>query len=238
MESQKRLIQREFSAISWSRLSTFRDQIHRRYPEVWDLKLLRKRFPLILDHVRDGEKVLDVGASNRSLEGRLKARLPGVVYRSMDIDREQRHDFYSMEEVEGCYDVVFLFEVIEHLDLEEALKLLRQIHSLLCPGGRLLLTTPNIFNPGRFWRDATHRVAYCYDELGGILLGLGFRIKEIYRTYNEPLHRYFFRVHVMAPLHRYLGVDFAKSILVVAERGSVSSEQEGSAHAPQEGHEQ
>ncbi len=51
------------------------------------------------------------------------------------------------------------------------------------------MTTPNIFNPGRFWRDATHRVAYCYDELGGILLGLGFRVKEIYRTYNEPLLR-------------------------------------------------
>ena len=226
MESQKRLIQREFSAISWSRLSTFRDQIHRRYPEVWDLKLLRKRFPLILDHVRDGEKVLDVGASNRNLEGRLKARLPGVVYRSMDIDTEQHHDFYSMEEVEGSYDVIFLFEVIEHLELVEALRLLRRIHSLLSPGGRLLMSTPNIFNPGRFWRDATHRVAYCYDELGGLLLGLGFQVKEICRTYNDPFLRYFFRVHVMGPLHRYLGVDFAKTILIVAERGEILPEQE------------
>jgi len=25
-------------------------------------------------------------------------------------------------------------------------------------------------------------------------------------------------VHIMAPLHRYLGIDFAKSILVVAEK--------------------
>ena len=219
-------MQSELPGISWSRLSAFRDQVHRRYPEVWDLKLLRKRLPLILDHVRDGEKVLDVGASNRNLEGRLKACLPGVVYRSMDIDMEQHHDFYSLEEIEGSYDVVFLFEVIEHLDLVEALRLLRKIHGLLCPGGRLLMTTPNIFNPGRFWRDATHRVAYCYDELGGILLGLGFQVKEIYRTYNEPHLRYFFRVHVMAPLHRYLGVDFAKSILVVAERGEVLPEQE------------
>ena len=73
-------------------------------------------------------------------------------------------------------------------------------------------------NPGRFWRDATHKVAYCYDELGGILLAHGFRIKEMYRTYNDALHRYFLRVYVMAPLHRYLGIDFAKSILVVAEK--------------------
>ena len=33
-----------------------------------------------------------------------------------------------------------------------------------------MISTPNIFNPGRFWRDATHKVAYCYDELAGVLL--------------------------------------------------------------------
>lgn len=206
--------------ISWSKLFEYRDKIHQNYPEVWNLKILRKRFPLMVKNIRDGEKILDVGASNRDLEGRLKRRYPNLIYKSMDVDREQVHDFYSLEDIRETFDVVFLFEVIEHLELEEGLKVIEKVYGLLNGGGRLILTTPNVFNPSRFWRDATHKVAYCYDELGGLLLAQGFRINGMYRTYNEAFHRYFFRLYVMAPLHRYLGIDFAKSILVIAEKRS------------------
>jgi len=208
--------------ISWSKLFTYRDQIHGRYPEIWDLKILRKRFPLILENIRDGEKILDIGASNRNLEERLKRHYPNLIYKSMDVDREQVHDFYSLEEIQETFDVVFLFEVIEHLELEEGLNVLEKVYGLLHGGGRLILTTPNVFNPSRFWRDATHKVAYCYDELGGLLLAQGFQIRAMYRTYSDAFHRYLFRLYFMAPLHRYLGVDFAKSILVIAEKKSNS----------------
>jgi len=205
---------------SWSKLFDYRDRIHQTYPEVWNLKILRKRFPLMVKNIRDGEKILDVGASNRDLEGRLKRRYPNLIYKSMDVDRDQVHDFYSLEEIRETFDVVFLFEVIEHLELEEGLKVIEKVYGLLNGGGRLILTTPNVFNPSRFWRDATHKVAYCYDELGGLLLAQGFQVKGMYRTYSDAFHRYFFRLYVMAPLHRYLGIDFAKSILVIAEKRS------------------
>jgi SAM-dependent methyltransferase len=174
----------------------------------------------MVENIRDGEKVLDIGASNRNLQERLKRHFPGLIYKSMDIDQDQFHDFYSMEEIQEPFDVVFLFEVIEHLGLEEGTRLVGKIYDLLNEGGRLILTTPNVFNPSRFWRDATHKVAYCYDELGGLLIAHGFQIKAMYRTYNDAFHRYLFRIYVMAPLHRYLGIDFAKSILVIAEKKS------------------
>jgi 2-polyprenyl-3-methyl-5-hydroxy-6-metoxy-1,4-benzoquinol methylase len=204
--------------ISWSKLFEYRNMIHERYPDIWDLKILRKRFPLMLKTIQDGEKVLDIGASNRNLQERLKRHYPKLIYKSMDIDREQFHDFYSLDEIQETFDMVFLFEVIEHMELEDGRRLLKRIYDLLREGGRLILTTPNVFNPGRFWRDATHKVAYCYDELGGILLAQGFHIKAMYRTYSDAFQRYLWRVYVMAPLHRYLGIDFAKSILVVAEK--------------------
>jgi len=204
--------------ISWSQLFKYRNQIHQEYPEIWDIKILRKRFPFMLKVLRDGEKVLDIGASNRNLEARLKGHYRNLIYKSMDVDREKFHDFYSLDEIRETFDVVFLFEVIEHLDLEEGVRLIGKIFDLLNQGGRLILTTPNIFNPSRFWRDATHRVAYCYDELGGLLLAQGFHIKAIYRTYNDAFHKYFFRVYIMTPLHRYLGIDYAKSILILAEK--------------------
>lgn len=203
---------------SWRKLFEYRHKVHERYPEVWDLEILQKRFPLILGILRDGEKVLDIGASSRDLEGRLKHHYPNLIYKSMDVDREGFHDFYDLEEIQESFDVIFLFEVIEHLELEEGIKVLKRIYELLNEGGRLIMTTPNVFNPSRFWRDATHKVAYCYDELGGLLLGENFKIKGMYRTYNDAFHRYLLRVYVMSPLHRYLGIDFAKSILVVAEK--------------------
>ena len=209
---------------SWSKLFEYREQIHKMYRDIWDMKILRKRFPLMVRMIGDGEKILDIGASNRNLEKRLKRHFPNLIYKSMDIDREQVHDFYSMEEIRETFDVVFLFEVIEHLELEEGVRLLQRSYDLLHEGGRLILTTPNIFNPSRFWRDATHRVAYCYDELGGLLLSRGFSIAAMYRTYNDVFHRYLFRVYVMAPVHRYLGIDFAKSILIVAEKKPVKTE--------------
>jgi SAM-dependent methyltransferase len=170
--------------------------------------------------IRDGEKVLDIGASDRNLQERLKRHYPKLIYKSMDIDRERFHDFYSLEEIRESFDVVFLFEVIEHLNLEEGVQLIRKIYDLLHEEGRLILTTPNVFNPSRFWRDATHKEAYCYDELGGLLLARGFQIKAMYRTYNDAFHRYLFRLYVMAPLHRYLGIDFAKSIPIAEKRPS------------------
>jgi len=205
-------------SLSWSNIFRNRTGIHKIYPDIWDLKIVRKRLPFILKYIKDGDKILDIGASSRDLEMRIKKYRPQIVYKSMDIDREVVHDYYALDDVKEPFDVVFLFEVIEHLDLEEGLNMFKKIHLILKEGGYLILSTPNTFNPGRFWRDATHRVAYCYDELGGILLGQSFKIKGMYRTYNDAFHRYLFRVYVMSSLYRYLGIDFAKSILIVAEK--------------------
>lgn len=204
--------------ISWNRLYKYRKRIQKCYPKIWNLKLLRKRFPLILEVIQKGDKVLDIGASNRYFEPRIKAHFSQVNYKSLDVDRSQFHDFYSLDEVHELFDVVLLIEVIEHLELEKGLEMLARIYSLLKEGGRLILTTPNIYNPNQFWKDATHKVAYCYDELGGILLGEGFKIDSMYRTYNDAFHKFLFRVYIMAPLHRYLGIDFTKSILIVAHK--------------------
>jgi SAM-dependent methyltransferase len=204
--------------LSWSNIFRNRADIHKIYPDIWDLKIVRKRLPFMLRYINDGDKILDIGASSRDLENRIKKHRPQVVYKTMDIDREGVHDYYSLDEVEETFDVVLLFEVIEHLDLEEGVNMFRKIYSLLKEGGYLILSTPNTFNPGRFWRDATHRVAYCYDELGGLLLSQNFKINGMYRTFNDAFHRYLFRVYVMSPLHRYLGIDFAKSIMIVAEK--------------------
>jgi hypothetical protein len=64
--------------------------------------------------------------------------------------------------------------------------------------------------------DATHKVAYHYAELGGILLNQGLEVLGIYRTFNASVTKYFLRLTLFYPLHRILDVDFAKSIIIMA----------------------
>jgi len=111
-----------------------------------------------------------------------------------------------------------MFEVIEHMSLQEGLDLMKKLHSIMNERGIIVLSTPNIFNPSRFMRDATHQTFYAYDELCGLLNIANFNIKELYRSYNDAFHRYFLKVYMLGWLFRLLGIDYAYSIFVVGEK--------------------
>jgi SAM-dependent methyltransferase len=203
---------------SWSTLYKTRREIQRNFPDFWDLKVKKKHLDVILEELKDADAILDIGASTRELRHRLLVeRGRKVTYKSMDIDRQTEQDYYSLDEIGEKFNMVFLFEVIEHLAFEDGVHLLKGIHDLLLPGGKLILTTPNAFHPNRYW-EYSHKVTYRYDEIGGILISLGFKVKEIFRIYNDAFFRRLFRIWVAAPLHKYLCVDYAKSILLVALR--------------------
>jgi 2-polyprenyl-3-methyl-5-hydroxy-6-metoxy-1,4-benzoquinol methylase len=204
--------------LDWSQLINLRDQIHKRYPTVWDLKLIKRPSRLLKSLLRPGIRILDVGASDRRMEKRIKSVCPDILYKSMDIDRSNLHDYYSLAEIDEQFDLIILFEVIEHLELEEGVEMLEKLYGMLVDGGKLIISTPNIFHPNRFWTTATHKTAYSYEELGGVVLGQGFEVLGIYRTFNASLPKYFLRLTLFYPLHRILNVDFAKSIVVLAQR--------------------
>lgn len=208
----------ENEKIEWSRIFHSREMIHRRYREVWDIPLMKKRSFLFKRYLKNGLRVLDVGAGERGVEGEIKRLGIELTYKSMDIDRTKTHDYYSMEEINEDFDAVFLFEVIEHLSLEEGITLLKKINSLTKKGGILIASTPNIFNPTRFMRDATHRTFYAYDEFCGIVNMAGYSIEELYRSYNDAFHRYIIKVYLLGFLFRTLGIDYAYSVFLVAKK--------------------
>ncbi|MEK7314431.1 MAG: hypothetical protein AAB065_08135, partial [Deltaproteobacteria bacterium] len=53
---------------------------------------------------------------------------------------------------------------------------------------------------------------------GAALINAGLKVKRLYRIYNDSMVRRFFRLYVMAWLHRYLDVDFAKHVAAIAEK--------------------
>ena len=99
------------------------------------LKIVRKRLPFILEHLKEGEAVLEIGAFNRELGDRIKRYSPKTSYKSVDIDPAYPHDYSSLEEVKEKFDLVLLFEVIEHLDWDDGRKMVAKIFEILNPGG-------------------------------------------------------------------------------------------------------
>ncbi len=204
--------------MNWSERFGWREKVHEQYPEVWDLKIVRKRLPYISRYVKDGEAILEIGAFNRSLEKRLKGFHPNIRYKSMDVDPSYSQDYTSFEEIRETFDVALLFEVIEHIELNGAGEMVAKIHRILNPGGRVILSTPNIYTPGQYWKDVSHHTPYHHEELGALFLSQGFEIMEICRLYNAPLIRYVMKVYLLSPLFRFLSIDFTKSILLVARK--------------------
>lgn len=204
--------------IEWSKIFQFREVIHKRYKEVWDIPLLKRRSFLLKRYLKDGMYILDVGAGERGAEREIKRLGIELTYKSMDIDMTKIHDYYDLDEIKEEFDAVLLFEVIEHLTLEEGVMLLKKINSLTKKGGILIASTPNVFNPARFMRDATHKTFYAYDEFCGIVNMAGYTIEEVYRSYNDALHRYIFKVYLLGFLFKTLGIDYAYSVFLVGKK--------------------
>ncbi len=191
--------------------------IRSQYPNVYNLKIRKKLKDIVFEELRDGNKILDVGAYDRGLREGIIDKFPSVIYKSMDIDRNNFHDYYNLDEISESFDLIIFSQVIEHLELKEGIFVLEKLFRLLNRGGKIIVSTPNIHHPNRYW-DTDHKTPYRYDELGGILFSLGFKIEKIYRIYNAPLLQRFFRIYIASYLHKYLDIDFARSIIVVATK--------------------
>jgi SAM-dependent methyltransferase len=202
----------------WSERLRWREKVHEQYHDLWDLKLVRKGLPYILDYLKDGERILDIGAFNRHLEEEIKKHYPHVVYKSLDIDPTYPHDYSSFEEIKENFDMVFLSEVIEHLGLEEGREMVRNIYQILSRGGRVILTTPNMHTPGQYWKDITHLTPYYYEELGALFLSEGFEIVEICRVFRKSFLKFYLKGYILSPLFRFFGIDFSESIILVARK--------------------
>lgn len=204
--------------ISWGNLYQLRRQAEEHFGTIFQLPIERKVREVLLQEIRPTDHVLEVGAGDRSMREHLIRKFANVNYLSMDIDRHSRHDFYSLEEIQQTFDGIFAFEVIEHLTLDQIQAWLVRLQELTRPGGKLLLSTPNTYYPPAYLRDVTHQTPLCFDELAALVTAAGYEVKRIVRIYHDPVHRKFLRRYLLGWLFRTIGIDFARQIVLVAEK--------------------
>lgn len=86
------------------------------------------------------------------------------------------------------YDLITAFDVIEHLEKDEALVVLKLIYDALNDNGQLIIQTPNAESPwfgAVAYGDFTHEWFYTASSLQDVLLKSGFRNIEF--KPSEPL---------------------------------------------------
>lgn len=90
----------------------------------------------------------------------------------------------------GSFDVIALFDVLEHFTREEAVELLDEINAALRSGGVLLLQLPNGDSPfahAVFAGDVTHEALYTKGSLGHLLAMGGFELAGVDEHSPEPV---------------------------------------------------
>ena len=204
------------SGIDWSKIRRGRDAASKSLPKITKIPIVKSNRQVISNILKDGDAILDIGANDRNLEKDINSTGINLSYFSLDIDKNLPHDYFDIATIDRKFDVIVALDVIEHMTLIDTVVLLGRIHELLNTSGRVVISTPNVCHPVRFWRDCTHVTPYRYDELAGLLISAGFHDIKIYRI-KDMKTKDKLRSWIYRPLLRLLDIDFAPGIVAVAK---------------------
>jgi hypothetical protein len=178
---------------------------------------------VVLEALEHSRSVLDIGAGDLEVKRKLLAAGVSADYRTVDPTREFPHDYADVSDAPpAAFDAALIFEVIEHLSLDEFFPFLTEAISKLTDDAVLVITTPNAeFVGSIFAGDITHVHAYRNADLAAVLHCLGFEsalYRVVWRTPRVAL-RERVRFELARALTRgVLQVDYARGVLLVARR--------------------
>ena len=180
--------------------------------------------------ISEGARVLDLGCGHGyfinavqarerhalDAEPAMKAFLdPAVLFHAGDV-----RDLSGF--ADGSLDAVFASNLLEHLDHDDAARLLGSVRRILAPGGRLILLQPNFkYCASSYFDDYTHRTAWSHVSLADRLRASGFEVERLIPRWlpfrgsplpASPLSPLLARIYLMLPWR-----PFAAQMLAVAQ---------------------
>ncbi|HCY18568.1 MAG TPA: hypothetical protein DHU69_02135 [Deltaproteobacteria bacterium] len=216
---QKEIFTAEGSVQYWDVVRKGRGEINRLYKSMFKIPLLYGTKKSVLRFLLKDlyGRVLDIGAGSRYVGELCKELSETVEYRSMDTDRSCFHDYYSVDDIQGKFDFIFLLDVIEHLPLNDGISMLMKCKELLNTEGTIIITLPNNLHPTAFSVDCMHVTSYRYNDLGGLVLACGFQDIQIFRISEKRKLKQRILAFLIKPILDFLDLDFATLILIVAK---------------------
>lgn len=205
------------AGISWVAFARARGPFLQHWPSVFRIPLRFDHHSVLQSSRAKLQSLLDVGATDRVHEAKVRSRWPGIDYRSFDIDRTNKHDYHDFADIDRQFDAVTLIEVLEHVPPKVAVELVQQCFKACKPGGWFLASVPNVYTPGA-QEEWTHISTLHYGDLFGLVAWAGFEVVDAARVYHCGWKNKLVHARLLHALHRVLGVDYAQSVAVLAKK--------------------
>ena len=187
------------------------------------------------DAIAGAAKLLDVGAGDLRVMRKMRAAGYKGEYLTQDVGPEGEYTYRDLNEIQDRFGAVLVLDVIEHLPLENGLKMIAQAASLLDTNGVLVLQTPNAYYiPGPLAWDMTHLQVYNIEDLWAYLRCMGLTVEGYRVVFGKPPRGPVSaaRSAIVAYVkRRILGCDFANNIALVARKASLDDGHVGSPRA-------
>lgn len=174
-------------------------------------------------HKYENPSVLDIGAGSRRFYKTMQLMDIEFEYMSLDISNGAKHDYSDINDVKKTFDIITMFELIEHLPLTITLQYFSKVYEILKPNGLLIVSTPNIDHINQLWKhDVTHIQQYPAKDIYSILRMIGFTGEiDIYRINLKPLKMSLKKSIIeklRVILNKILGTDYAHGVLLIAKK--------------------
>jgi SAM-dependent methyltransferase len=138
----------------------------------------------------DSQAVLDIGCGMGFALLTLKD-MGFTELRGIDVDADQarcaqkfglqvehvQDTFAFLDRHAGQFDIVLMFDVLEHIPVDEQICMMRFVNRALKPGGRVILQVPNATSMMATWQrhiDFTHWTTFTPVSLSFVLRNAGF----------------------------------------------------------------
>jgi len=186
---------------------------------------LQKNIPIKEEH-----KVLDVGAGYCYFINNIKCKEKHAIDISkIPLLKANRDVITKIGDVrnlkkyykENYFDIAFCSNILEHLEMRDVIKVLKQINFILKPNGKLIILSPNYkYSYREYFDDYDHKSILTDKNIKDILSLCKFKVEKIYPKFlpfsaNELkfFNKFLFRAYIYSPIK-----PFAKQMLVVATK--------------------
>lgn len=135
-----------------------------------------------------------------------------------EIQCQDLHSFLK-EATSASFDVIFMMDILEHLDKQEVFDVLDEVARILKPNGTIILHVPNgagLFGMKIRYGDFTHINAFTHQSMQQVLLACGFKNVECFE--DKPT------IHGLKSLIRYAlwqTLTLPLRLLLAAESGTL-----------------
>ena len=185
---------------------------------------------IIFARTKDAARLLDYGAGDKLLKRKFMAAGFRGRYETLDLSREDQHEYTSISEVSGPFDAILCLEVIEHMSLNDYVDLMDAFGKLLAPGGTLIIGTPNPLCVVPMWAgDPGHVQQYPIADLAADFVVRDYSV-EAFRVRYGPWPkgiRERLRFLAMRSLCYLLSVDYAQGLIVIGKKKAPSPSSSG-----------